>query len=161
MARRDLYTGKAGEHAVISHLLIREWQVAAPEVDIGDDLLIAKDLARVLRVQVKTCHAKQQKTSYVGRFRLSVAQVSTPRTPELFYVFALFRDQDWFDFLLIPRRDLHDEHALHNVGSGHGDHISLNIRFKGTTVRCGKRDWSRFRANWAILSDLPSPQRTA
>ena len=61
VARRDLFTGKSGEHAVISHLLMRRLQVAAPEVDIGDDLLVAGDLARVPRVQVKTSRATEQR----------------------------------------------------------------------------------------------------
>ncbi len=154
MSQRNLYTGKAGEHAVISQLLVREWQVAAPEVDIGDDLLIAEDLGRVLRVQVKTCRAREQQKSYAGRFRIPALQVTTPRTPELFYVFVVFRNQDWSDFLLIPRRDLHEEHVLRDVGTRNGDHISLRMRFSDTVVQCGGRDWSRFRANWSVLRRL-------
>ena len=152
MARRDLFTGRSGEHAVISHLLMRRWQVAAPEVDIGDDLLVAQDLAQVLRVQVKTSRAAEQTTSYVGQFRLPVAQVTTPHTPELFFVFALFRDEDWSDFIVISRRDLHEEHALYEVGSGTGAHFILRIRFDDKSVQCRGRDWSRFRADWSALS---------
>lgn len=160
MARRDLFTGRAGEHAVISQLLIREWQVAAPEVDIGDDLLIAMDLARILRVQVKTCRVREQRNSYVGRFRLSVEQVARPSTPELVFVFALYRNETWADFLVIPRRDLLDETTLHNVG-GRGGHINLYIRLTDTTVQCQNRDWSHFRNAWTILSGSASARRAA
>ena len=160
MPRRNLFTGKAGEHAVISQLLIREWQVAAPEVDIGDDLLVAQDLGRVLRVQVKTCRATEQQQSYAGQFRLSAQQLAAPRTPELLYVFVVFRDQDWSDFLSIPRRDLHEEHVLYDIGSRSGDGISLHIRFSDAAVQCSGRDWSRFRDNWSVPLGLPRPQRT-
>lgn len=42
MARQDLFTGQAGEHAVISKFLIKGWNVAVPQVDVGDDLLVAR-----------------------------------------------------------------------------------------------------------------------
>ncbi len=35
-----LFTGKAGEHAVASQFLIRDWMVAFPALDLGVDLLI-------------------------------------------------------------------------------------------------------------------------
>ncbi|MCY3820100.1 MAG: hypothetical protein OXH52_12175 [Gammaproteobacteria bacterium] len=35
---------------------------------MGDDLLVAQDLDRVLRVQVKTCRAREQRKSYAGQF---------------------------------------------------------------------------------------------
>ena len=44
MSRKaNLYVGRAGQMAVISEFLIRGWNVAVPEVDIGDDLLVIKD----------------------------------------------------------------------------------------------------------------------
>ncbi|MDE0453335.1 MAG: hypothetical protein OXI90_16400 [Gammaproteobacteria bacterium] len=161
MPRRNLFTGKAGEHAVISQLLVREWQVAAPEIDVGDDLLVAQDLGRVLRVQVKTCRAKELRKSYAGQFRLSAQQVATPRTPELFFVLVVFHDQDWSDFLPIPRRDLHEEHVLYDVGSRSGDGISLHVSFSEAAVQCSGRDWSRFRDNWSVLSGSTRLERTA
>lgn len=146
--RANLFTGKAGEHAVASQLLVRQWQVAIPEVDVGDDLLAHQDLTRVLRVQVKTSRAVEQKRSYVGHFKLSLAQLATPRTPELLYVFAVFRDRDWSDFVVAPRADLYDEYALHHVGSTYQNNVNLRLRFDETTLVCSKRDWTRYRGNW-------------
>ena len=34
----NLYIGKAGHLAVMSEFLMRGWNVATPEVDIGDDI---------------------------------------------------------------------------------------------------------------------------
>ena len=51
MSRKaNLYVGRAGQMVVISEFLIRGWNVAVPEVDIGDDLLVIKDQNTALRV---------------------------------------------------------------------------------------------------------------
>ncbi len=83
------------------------------------------------------------------------------RTPELLHV-LVFRRQDWSDFLLIPRRDLHEERVVHDVGSGSDDHISIYVRLDETTVHScinGGQDWSRFRANWSVLTGSSSRLR--
>ena len=155
MARRDhLYTGKAGERAVVAQFLIREWKVAVPEVDVGDDLFVARSSKGFVPVQVKTCRATQLKTSYFGQFRIPIEQVRTPRVPELVYVFAVYHDANWSDFVLIPRPELHSEHVLYGTGSASGTHMTVRISFDSTTVRCGDRDWSTYRANWSAIPDL-------
>jgi len=35
----NLYLGKAGQLVVMSEFLVRGWNVAVPEVDIGDDIM--------------------------------------------------------------------------------------------------------------------------
>ena len=154
MARRNLYTGKAGERAVVAQFLIREWKVAVPEVDVGDDLFVARSPAAFVPVQVKTCRATQLKTSYFGQFRIPIEQMTTPRIPELVYVFAVYHDANWSDFVLVPRPDLHTEHVVHGTGSVSGQHITLRISFDATRVRCSGRDWSTYRANWSAIPDL-------
>ena len=148
MSRRDLFTGKAGGHAVSSQLLIRQWQVAVPAVDVGDDHLIAQDLSNVVRVQVKASRATEQKQSYVARFSVPVKQFTTPGIPDLIYVFAVFRHHVWSDFIIVPRRELHDEYALNQMPADRKKMWTLRIRLDAATVRCGKHDWSRFRDNW-------------
>ena len=37
--KANLYVGRAGQMVVISEFLIRGWNVAVPEVDVGDDLV--------------------------------------------------------------------------------------------------------------------------
>jgi len=37
-----LYLGKAGQFVVMSEFLVKGWNVAIPEVDIGDDILSLK-----------------------------------------------------------------------------------------------------------------------
>ena len=153
MARRNLYTGKAGERAAVAQFLIRGWRVAVPEVDVGDDLFVARGTAFV-PVQIKTCRATQLKRSYIGQFRLPIEQVITPRVPELVYVFAVYHHCNWSDFVLIPRPDLHTEHVLHGAGSASGEYMTLRISFDTSAVRCGGGDWSTYRANWSAIPDL-------
>jgi hypothetical protein len=50
-----LYLGKAGHLTVMSEFLTRGWNVAIPEVDVGDDIFVVQDDNGTLRrVQVKT-----------------------------------------------------------------------------------------------------------
>jgi hypothetical protein len=44
-----LYLGKAGHLAVMSEFLTRGWNVAIPEVDIGDDIFVVQDESGTLR----------------------------------------------------------------------------------------------------------------
>ena len=146
-----LFTGKAGEHAVASQFLIRSWSVAFPALDLGVDLLIAdRTHGQARRVQVKTANAQEQKHSYVAQFNLPVSQLATPLTPELLYVFAVFRTGRWSDFLVAERQDLSRENALHEFGDTAGDAIALRLVFDGSTVLCKKHDLSRYRNNWPI-----------
>lgn len=154
-----LFAGTAGEHAVASQFLIRNWTVAFPALDLGVDLLIAdRSYGQVRRVQVKTANAQEQKHSYVALFNLPFSQLATPLTPELLYVFAIFRAGRWSDFLIAERQDLYREHALHGgVGDTVRDAISLRLTFDGSTVLCRQRDFSRYRDNWPA-STASQPQ---
>ena len=54
----NLYLGKAGEFLVMSHFLMRGWNVAVPEVDRGDDIFVIEDTEGIYyRIQVKTASA--------------------------------------------------------------------------------------------------------
>jgi hypothetical protein len=67
------YLGKAGHLAVMSGFLILGWNVAIPEVDIGDDIFVVQDDNGTLRrVQVKTSTSTSRKSGYSGQFSISV-----------------------------------------------------------------------------------------
>ena len=149
MPRSNLFTGKAGEHAVASQFLIRNSHVAFPEVDVGDDLLVSdQDFTRLRRVQVKTSRAVEQRHSYVGNFSMPLDQLATPITPELLYVFAVFRAHRWADFVVVSREDIYVEHDIHGAGSAHDGKVRFRLRFSDAGVDCGGRDWTHFRDNW-------------
>jgi hypothetical protein len=58
----NLYLGKAGQLVTMSEFLARGWNVATPEVDVGDDLFVVEDKKGIFsRVQVKTAQAIERK----------------------------------------------------------------------------------------------------
>ena len=147
-----LFTGKAGEYAVASQFLIRNWSVAFPALDLGVDLLIAdRRHGQSRSVQVKTANAQQQDRRHVAQFNLPASQLRTPLTPELLYVFAVFSADRWSDFLVVERQALYREHALHGLSETDGDSINLRLVFDDLSVYCREHDLSRYRNNW------PSP----
>jgi len=68
MSRKfNQYLRKAGQLFVMSELLFRGWNVAIPEVDVGDDIFVVKDdSGQLQRVQVKTAIAKAAKQKLPG-----------------------------------------------------------------------------------------------
>jgi hypothetical protein len=70
--KQNLYVGRAGQMAVMAELLWRGWNVALPEVDVGEDVFVVKDESGELwRVQVKTA------TATAGCFRTILRDVVT------------------------------------------------------------------------------------
>ena len=147
--RGHLYTGRAGHLAVMAELLLRGWNTAIPEVDVGDDIFVVRDSdGNMHRVQVKTAVAKTLKSGHSAHFNLSLSQLSTPIEPEIIYVFAVRLHSHWDAFVVIDREILHNEHVLHGIGNEHKDRLTLRLRFTGTSVTCGQRNLSQYRNNW-------------
>lgn len=147
--RANLYTGRAGHLAVMAELLLRGWNTAIPEVDVGDDIFVVRDSdGNMHRVQVKTAMAKMLKSGHSAQFNLSHPQLSTPITPELIYVFATRLHDHWDAFVVIDRATLYEEHRLHEIGKEREDRLTLRLRFTSTSVTCGQRDLSQYRNNW-------------
>ena len=78
----NLYLGKAGQLAAMSFFLMRGWNVATPEVDIGDDIFVVDDKQGFFnRIQVKTAQAIIRENSYSVQFNLPLAQLETSTDP--------------------------------------------------------------------------------
>jgi hypothetical protein len=64
MITRNEYVGRAGQLAVMAELSWRGYNIAIPEIDIGDDVFAVNDLTgHMWRLQVKTATEKPQKKS--------------------------------------------------------------------------------------------------
>ena len=147
--RANLYTGRAGHLAVMAELLLRGWNTAIPEVDVGDDIFVVRDSdGNMHRVQVKTAVAKPLKSGYNAQFNLSLSQLSRGITPDIIYVFAVRFHSHWDAFVVIDRAILYDEHSLYSIGNEHKDRLTLRFRFTDTSVTCRQRDLSQYRNNW-------------
>lgn len=152
MSRKNLYTGRAGHLAVMAELLLRGWNTAIPEVDVGDDIFVVHDTDGSLRrVQVKTtATAKPLKNrpGYTSRFKVPLLQLETPKFPDITYVFAVRICDRWDAFVVIDRDDLYREHQKHGIGSKYENSLELRLRFEGTRIICSRHDLSQYRNDW-------------
>ena len=154
------YLAKAGHLAVMSELAFLGYNVATPEVDIGDDVFAVNDATGALyRIQVKTATANQQKKSHRCVFSLRLDQLRTPQTPELHYAFATKFDESWH-YVILSRAVLE-----HLQGSGLGSvatlkngrqTLTIGITFHNDgRIMGGKHyDLSRYYNSWATWPNI-------
>ncbi len=134
----------------MAELLLRGWNTAIPEVDIGDDIFAVRDSdGNLARVQVKTAIAKRTKTGHRVSYNLSLTQLQTPITPDVTYVFVVRHENRWDSFVVVDRAVLDEEHSLNNVGTEHGDRLVLQFRFQDGEVLCGGSDFTHYNGNWS------------
>jgi hypothetical protein len=151
------YFGQSGQFAVMSELLSLHLNVAIPEVDVGDDILVIRDKDGTwYRVQVKSANAKERKNNYSAQFKLRLDQLSNPTTPELFYILVIRKEQKWADFIIIKRSDLNSLKQINNIGSVSGKHLILYFSIKNSKVYCGKNDLTNYKDNWSIFPPVVS-----
>lgn len=133
----------------MAELLVRGWNTAIPEVDVGDDIFVVRDSdGNLRRVQVKTAVAKPLKSGYSAQFNISRSQLETPITPDIIFVFAVRLHSRWNAFVLIDQETLNEEYSLHGIGSEYKDRLTLRLRFTGARITCSGRDLSQYRDNW-------------
>jgi hypothetical protein len=88
--RFNLYLGRAGHLMAMSEFLMRGWNVAIPEVDVGDDIFVVEDKSGILkRVQVKTSKTIKKKEVYKAQFQIPLNQLLDIRDTMLYYVFIV------------------------------------------------------------------------
>jgi hypothetical protein len=146
MSRLKLYVGKAGQYIAMSESLIRGWNVAIPEVDIGDDIFVVKDeTGEFVRIQVKTSNTIENKKSFAVQFKLSYKQLEQTFTPDLIYFFVI-RYNGLYKFILIKRDELLTRVQLDSIGSRQGDSIQLylSINKADNKVTCSSVDFTKY-----------------
>ena len=89
------YVGKAGQCAVMAELALRGYNVAIPEVDVGDDIFVLNDATgRLFRIQVKTATGKRlvkpvkDRRPYRCQFSLRRAHLKNSSKSGSYYVLA-------------------------------------------------------------------------
>jgi hypothetical protein len=149
--KHNLYVGRAGQMAVMAEFLLRGWNVAVPEVDVGEDVFVVRDEGGELwRVQVKTATAQpQQWQGYSAQFSVSLQQLEAPRVPDLVYVFAIRGAVSWEPFVVIDRNTLWKEHRDHRVGSTSQGNLILRFTVQDFELRCSNRDFQAYRNDWS------------
>lgn len=150
------YLGKGGQFAVMSHIVVRGYNVAIPEIDVGSDIFVVQDRNSTLwRVQVKTATATiNARGSLSAKFALPVAQLRRlPEVDDLIYSLVVFHQGAWRAFINIPRAKLEDATAGMRPTD---DTITPTLRLTDTSVRCnhGKVDLQEYRDRWSYWPDL-------
>jgi hypothetical protein len=142
------HIGKAGHLAAMAEFLLRGYNVAMPEVDLGDDIFVVHDTAGDLwRIQVKTAVGKPTQYGWSGQFIVGEDQLATEKKPDLYYVLALRCGIQW-EFLVLSRPQLRREYRRYQVGTLSGEAITFTVRCHATDVFASDRSWQRFRNNW-------------
>lgn len=148
-AKYSLYLGEAGQAAASSYFLARGWNVATPRVDIGDDLLVIEDAQGFFsRIQIKTSQATENQDSFSARFKLSLKQLKNQYNPELYYMFMIYRENDWHHKVIIPRETVLEYHLEQGMGSLTDDNLVVYFSFQNKKVVCSKIDISDFYNNF-------------
>lgn len=94
MSRKSLYLGYAGQMAVMGEFLARGYNVAVPEVNVGDDIFVVKDSSgEYFRIQVKTALATKTRQGYSARYALKFDQLETFSVSEIWYIFVSRLDE--------------------------------------------------------------------
>jgi len=123
------YMAKAAHLAVMAELAARDYNVAMPEIDIGDDIFAVNDTSgNFWRVQVKYGKLKVQKKSIAAIFSCREDQLQKPDTPELYYVFV-FRTDDGWRYVVFSRDSLN----THYKSNGFGTRF-IQVRQHGTDL---------------------------
>lgn len=147
MSRNKLYLGKAGQYLAMSEFLIRGWNVAMPEVDIGDDIFVVKDATgEFARVQVKTSTIKDNRASYGVQFRLPYPQLERSFTPDLIYFFVMHHNSGWNNYIIIRRDELLTRVQIDDVGTISGGYIQIyfSINSAKDKVICSSIDFTKY-----------------
>lgn len=152
----SLYLGEAGQASATSYFLARGWNVATPKVDVGDDLVVIEDdQGFFVRIQVKTAQSIERKGSFGVRFKVPLKQLQKQYNPELYYMFMVYRQEDWQHKVIIPRAALLFEFLDNSIGSVVGDSLMLYMTFQGDKVMCSSVDFSEFYNNFKDFPRIP------
>lgn len=156
----QMYLGKGGQLAVMSHIVTRGLNVAIPEIDIGSDIFVVHDEGLNLwTVQVKTSTASRNRDgSFSAKFYLSQAQVRTALpVKKLVFSLVFFDGGRYLSFVNVPREALDAATAGMQPTKGA---ITPTLRLTATAVLCGSVDLQPYRDNWDHWPDLrPRPPR--
>ena len=146
------YVGKAGHLAVMSEFLMRGWNVAIPEVDVGDDIFVVQDDSGTLnRVQVKTANAIIRKEGFSAKFQVPLKQLKKATDIFVQYVFIVRYSETWTKPIII-RQDFLLDHYKNKIGSEHEENLTLYFSYSENKVECSGQDFTKYIADY---TDFP------
>ena len=148
-----LYLGRAGHLTVMSEFLTRGWNVAIPEVDIGNDIFVVHDdIGTLKRVQVKTSTSTVRKNGFSGQFNVPLIQLRKPTGGIVHYVFVVRNNDQWTKPVIIRQDNLLDHFENDKIGSEHNGNLNLYFAYSTEKVECSGLDMSKYVSNF---TDFP------
>ncbi len=149
----NLYLGKGGHLVIMAEFLVRGWNVAIPEVDIGDDIFVVEDHnGTVKRIQVKTSSVTQRKNTFSAQYQIPYKQLNRISTSLIYYVFIARKKDDWAKPIIISQEQLLDYVQNKNVGSQLNGNVTLYFSYSENKVDCSGQDFTKFIADF---TDFP------
>jgi hypothetical protein len=142
--------------AALAEILMRQVNVAVPEVDEGEDVFaFHSGEPEVTRLQVKTANAEALKEEgrYAARVSVPLAQLRTKERVRLYYLFAVRLADRWTDFVIISHLDLDDLSRTEGVGYANqkAGELQLHLSFGPTSLVCSAHDLQSYRNAWNHL----------
>jgi hypothetical protein len=157
--RYHLYLGKAGHLTVMSEFLTRGWNVAIPEVDVGDDIFVVQaDHGTFRRVQVKTSASTPRKHGYSGQFMVPLAQLKNISTVPVHYIFVVRHKNQWINPIVIRQDLLLDHYQNDRIGSEYEGMLNLYCSYGKEKVECSGIDLTKYIADFTDFPMLREEQ---
>ncbi len=129
----------------MAEFLIRGWNVAIPEVDIGDDIFVVQDEDGTFRrVQVKTSSATLHRESFSGKFSVSIRNLKNLSNVLVHYVFIVRNGADWSKPLVIRQDLLWGHYKNEGLGSVAGGNITFYFSYAADKVTCSGKDFTHY-----------------
>ena len=137
----------------MSEFLLRGYNVAIPEVDVGDDIYVVEDSNGNLRkVQVKYAKTTLRKLGFSASVNVPIDQLRQPDEPVLTYVFAFRLEDGWEKLLIIRRQKLFELHQAMEVGNHSAGYPNVTFYFsydrKRDILNCSKVNLSGYLNDW-------------
>ncbi len=137
----------------MSQFLVRGWNVAIPEVDVGDDIFVVQDDSDTLRrVQVKSSSATGRTKSFSGQFNIQLLQLKNISKILIHYVFVVRHLNTWTDPVIIRQDYLLDHFQEDKIGSSTGNRLNLYFSYSANTVKCSGLNLNKYLNDF---SDFP------
>lgn len=136
----------------MSEFLILGWNVAIPEVDIGDDIFVVQDDNGILRrVQVKTSKSTSRKLNYSAQFSVAVKSLQNITNILVHFVFLVRHNDKWSKPVII-RQDYLLEHFKNKVGTEANGNVIFYFSYSDEKVKCSGADFTTYVSNF---TDFP------
>jgi len=146
-----LYLGKAGHLTIMAEFLVRGWNVAIPEVDIGDDIFVVQDENRLLKcVQVKTSTSTSRKNGFSAQFQVPLIQLTNAN--DIYYVFMVRHNDRWTKPVIINQEFLLDYYQNSKIGTENNGNLNLYFSYSTDKVECSGFDLTKYVSDY---SDFP------